>query len=79
MNMDATKTTKKKRKTAGTNYVICGPDCEDCSYASIFDNELGRTRVYCSARDKEYYYGTRIPCEEREVYREEEDLDGSED
>ena len=78
MNMDASKTTKKKR-TAGTNYLIAGADCEGCFYSTIYDNELGRTRAYCAARDKEYYYGTRIPCEEREVWREEEDSDGSED
>ena len=44
------------------NMIIIGKDCEDCKYAT-FDNS---NKVYSGQRDKKYYYGQCIPCEEKE-------------
>ena len=47
------------------NMIICGKDCNDCVYAS-FDDDKAKLKVHCSARNKDYYYGQSIPCEDKE-------------
>ena len=50
-----------------SNMIICGKQCEDCVHATIFDDRKA-AKVYCAARDKEYYYGARIPCDDYKQY-----------
>lgn len=42
--------------------VVAGSDCEKCLYFMPCEN---RAKVKCEARDREYYFGQRIPCEDR--------------
>lgn len=44
------------------NMIIIGKDCEDCKFATFDGN-----KVYCEQREKKYYYGQCIPCEEKEI------------
>jgi len=45
--------------------IIAGDDCKDCKYATVDDTDVARVIVYCDARDKKYYYGQCIPCEDK--------------
>lgn len=45
--------------------MITTDKCETCKYAEIDDSNKARITVYCKARDKKYFYGQRVPCEDR--------------
>ena len=45
--------------------IIIGKECEDCKFATIDESDKGRITVYCVARDKTYYWGQCIPCEDK--------------
>ena len=42
--------------------ITVGRDCSGCKYYQ----EQSRDRVQCMARNKGYYYGQRIVCEDKE-------------
>lgn len=45
--------------------IIVGKDCEDCTFCTINDRDRSRVKVHCAVRDKDYYYGQCIPCEDK--------------
>lgn len=47
--------------------IITGQDCENCIYGTMFENDRGILKTYCRYRDKEYYYGTSIPCDDKRI------------
>lgn len=51
--------------------IICGKECEDCVNAQFFENKK-IIKVFCEAKNKEYYYGQRVPCESYEKYEKGE-------
>lgn len=44
------------------NMIIVGDDCKGCKYFKDNNNN----KVTCEARNKTYYYGQYVPCENRE-------------
>lgn len=46
--------------------VVAGSDCEMCVYCALNEDPY---KITCQARDKEYYYGQRVPCEDRKTYK----------
>lgn len=46
--------------------MIITSECEHCKYGIIDDSNKARIMVYCSYRDKKYFYGQCIPCEDKE-------------
>ena len=46
--------------------ILAGIDCKKCSHLDKADRA---EKVRCTARNKEYYIGQRIPCEEKEVMK----------
>lgn len=46
--------------------IICGKDCEDCKFGTILDEDKARVKVYCQTREKTYYYGQCIPCDDKQ-------------
>lgn len=52
--------------------IICGKDCEDCAhFTSIDDTNPGRIKVYCDYSDRWRWWGQSIPCENKEVKKDE--------
>lgn len=49
--------------------IVIGSDCEKfrCRYFAEIDNK----KVYCGFKEKEYYYGQCIPCENHNPISEE--------
>lgn len=46
----------------GEDMIIVGAECKGCKYFVDSNNN----KVKCEARNKIYYYGQCIPCEDRE-------------
>lgn len=38
-------------------------ECENCQYGIIDDSDKAKVTVYCSQKDKKYFYGQCIPCD----------------
>lgn len=44
--------------------IIAGKDCEDCNNCVFLNEDSKRNiKVFCRAKEREYYYGQCIPCE----------------
>ena len=43
--------------------MIVTSECLDCEYGSIC--KYNNQKIYCSNRNKEYFFGQRIPCEDK--------------
>ncbi len=40
-------------------------ECVECIYGTIDETDPSRLYVNCSVRNKKYYYGQRIPCDDK--------------
>ena len=40
-------------------------ECEECRFGVIKEESKAVVKVYCSIKDKEYYYGQCISCENK--------------
>ena len=43
--------------------VIITDICETCQYGSVNDKDKARVKVYCSYKDREYFFGQCIQCD----------------
>ena len=50
--------------------MILTSECEKCVHGTVDDSNKAKIKVYCNVRDKMYYYGQCIPCDDKEVIRE---------
>lgn len=50
--------------------MILTSECETCEYGSIDESNKARIKVRCNARNKEYYYGQCIPCDDKKKRKE---------
>lgn len=48
------------------NMIITGAECKDCIHYA----KASTVKIKCLARDREYYYGQCIPCEDKEKFDE---------
>ena len=53
------------------NMIIAGHDCKKCIHYK--ETEESNFKITCLAKNKKYFYGQRIPCEEREINNELKD------
>lgn len=51
--------------------IIAGKDCENCRHGNVIEHSKKLIKVYCTIKDKEYYYGQCIPCENKSKIVEE--------
>lgn len=47
--------------------LVAGRDCENCVHAEIKNGG----DVICHKRNKKYFYGQYVPCEDKEEWKEE--------
>lgn len=52
--------------------VINTSKCLECRYGILNDSNKARVKVYCIEKDKHYYYGQCVPCEN---FTKKENLD----
>ena len=46
--------------------MIITDQCEYCKYGTIDDTNKARIKVKCSKKEKVYYFGQCIPCDDHE-------------
>lgn len=44
--------------------------CEKCNYGYIDDSNKAKVIVHCSKKNKDYFYGQRINCEDADLEKE---------
>ena len=50
--------------------MILTSECEQCIHSTINEEDKARVKVYCSVKDKTYYWGQCIPSEYKETRKE---------
>lgn len=45
--------------------MITTDTCENCRYGTVLEENKALIKVYCSIKDKTYFYGQCIPCENK--------------
>lgn len=43
---------------------ICTSDCVTCIYCTLDESNKAKVKIQCSKKNKEYYYGQMIFCED---------------
>lgn len=43
--------------------MIITSECEQCIHSVINEEDKAQVKIYCKAKDKTYYWGQCIPCE----------------
>lgn len=53
--------------------ITTSEDCLECVHGTVVKNSKSDIRIVCDARDKEYFYGQRLVCDDKEmkIVREE--------
>ena len=44
---------------------ITTDECKECVYGEMIEESKKRIKVHCTYRDRTYFYGQRIPCEDK--------------
>ncbi|MFG6322642.1 MAG: hypothetical protein K1W41_14525 [Lachnospiraceae bacterium] len=47
--------------------MILTSECEQCIHSVINEENKARVKVYCSVKDKTYFWGQCIPCDYKEI------------
>lgn len=55
---------------------IITSECEFCKYGTVDDTNKVRVMVHCGYKNKDYFYGQCVPCEnmEKKLNRNQEDV-----
>lgn len=51
--------------------MIITSECEECIHSTINELDKAQVKVYCSIKDKTYYWGQYIPCDHKEKMKKE--------
>lgn len=47
--------------------MIITSECEQCIHSIIDETNKAKVKIYCKAKDKTYYFGQCIPCEDKKL------------
>lgn len=50
--------------------MICTSECEECKRGVIQDENKAKIKVFCTLKNKSYYYGQMIPCDDKIIEKE---------
>lgn len=50
--------------------MILTSECEQCIHSIINEEDKARIKVYCKVKDKTYYWGQYIPCENKDIKKQ---------
>lgn len=53
--------------------VINTSECEYCKHGVLDDSNRATVKVYCKLKNKNYYYGMIVPCDDKEKKGKETD------
>ena len=49
--------------------MIITSECEECIHSMLDESNKAKIKIYCSIKNKTYYYGQCIPCEYKEIIK----------
>ena len=52
--------------------LICTSECIKCIYGTLDSSDKSKAKIICSVKQREYYYGQKVPCENFTKKRNEE-------
>ncbi len=47
--------------------MIITSECEQCVHSTIIENKKSEIKVHCDVKDRTYYWGQCIPCENKSL------------
>jgi len=47
--------------------MILTSECEKCTYCILDENDKAKIIIHCTAKNKDYIYGQRIPCKDKTI------------
>lgn len=45
--------------------MIITSECEQCVHSTIIETDKSKVKVHCDVKDKTYYWGQCVQCEDR--------------
>lgn len=51
--------------------MIITSECEQCTHSILDESDKAKLKIYCQIKDKIYYWGQCIPCDYKELRRNE--------
>ena len=49
--------------------MIITSECEECIHSILDESNKAKIKIYCSIKNKTYYYGQCIPCEFKDIIK----------
>ncbi len=49
--------------------MILTSECKDCIHSSIDESNKAKIKIYCNLKNRTYYWGQCIPCEDKKEKR----------
>ncbi len=46
--------------------MVCTSDCIYCTNCILKESDKSRVKIHCIAKEREYWYGQMVPCNEME-------------
>lgn len=46
--------------------MICTSECENCRNGTVDDSDKSKIKIYCAVKNKKYYYGQMVMCDDKE-------------
>lgn len=46
--------------------MIITSECEECRFGEIDESDKAKIKVLCTLKNKQYYYGQCVPCDQKE-------------
>lgn len=51
--------------------MITTDECENCKFGTVIETSKSDIKVFCAIKDKTYYYGQCIPCNNKVEEKDE--------
>ena len=50
--------------------MICTSECEECTNCILDDSNKAKIKIHCNFKNKDFYFGQMIPCDNKSVVKE---------
>lgn len=51
---------------------ICTSECVNCIHGTLDNSNKSKVKIICAVKEREYYYGQRINCEDYKIEEKKE-------
>lgn len=50
--------------------MVITSECERCIHSAIDETDKAKIKVYCNVKDRTYHWGQCIPCDNKDIRKE---------